>query len=565
MRANSFLICLASPVLHKMLCGSFSESKGKKLILNDVDGKIFIKTLDVWCGFGHDVQLDEMQQVASVADQFQISDVAPDVEKTIMQQLSVENCGEVLMWSGGCGMRGLETEALKMAVERFEEFARTAGFMQIGGKTLERMVDDERLIARNEKVVWEAVVRWMRGAAGLAGRNDVVGKIRFPLMREEYLRSQVTEMVSREDRDWMAGVVAEALRAQAALREGVAFQVMLLGRKTLAKRVGLGVRWVDYRDGEEMRLEGHGGDVRAILLCDEQICSGSEDGSIRVWSRASGEHLRTFTANENADMGDGSVDPVVALAVWESRLISGHGSGKLRAWNLATGECESLLCDQILAGEGGDVSALAVCGPRLASGSCDNSIKVWVMSPEADVPWRFERLLRCQRRAPMVGGVAGVFALAGWQDKLLSGHIDGHIRVWDLQSGGYILLPIHSGAVLALAVHRDRLLSAASDGSIRASALGTWEELQTVEAGRDGMGYRCCLAVSGSAVIRGSNVDHGPGFESRGEVRVWGLEELDLQETLRQPAHSNVHALLGLDGEVWGGVGRNVVVWGRRP
>ena len=33
-----------------MLCGSFSKSKEKKLRLDDVDRRIFIKTLDIWCG-----------------------------------------------------------------------------------------------------------------------------------------------------------------------------------------------------------------------------------------------------------------------------------------------------------------------------------------------------------------------------------------------------------------------------------------------------------------------------------------------------------------------------------
>ncbi len=53
MRANSFLVSLASLVLHKMLCGSFRESKEKtqkKLKMDNVDASTFIKTLEIWCG-----------------------------------------------------------------------------------------------------------------------------------------------------------------------------------------------------------------------------------------------------------------------------------------------------------------------------------------------------------------------------------------------------------------------------------------------------------------------------------------------------------------------------------
>ena len=45
--------------------------------------------------------------------------------------------------------------------------------------------------------------------------------------------------------------------------------------------------------------------------------------------------------------------------------------------------------------------------------------------------------------------------------------------------------------------------------------------------------------VSGSA---------GRGVRGQGEVRVWGLAELDLQQTLRQPHY--VNALVAVDGEV---------------
>jgi hypothetical protein len=74
----------------------------------------------------------------------------------------------------------------------------------------------------------------------------VVGKIRFPMIGvvefgDEYLRNRVVGMVGGEDREWMAGVVAEALRATAARREGVVVVLELLGRKAVVDRVGLPV------------------------------------------------------------------------------------------------------------------------------------------------------------------------------------------------------------------------------------------------------------------------------------------------------------------------------------
>jgi hypothetical protein len=165
--ASSFLLALASPVLRTMLCGSFSESKEKKLRLDDVEMGIFIKALDIWCGRadGLEMELYDVQELASVADRFQITEVVTALEEAALSQLSLKACGEVLTWSGGCGMQRLEAEALKMAAERFEEFARTAGFMRMGGNALGSVLDDDRLVVSNEEAVWEAVVEWKRGAA----------------------------------------------------------------------------------------------------------------------------------------------------------------------------------------------------------------------------------------------------------------------------------------------------------------------------------------------------------------------------------------------------------------
>ena len=180
------------------MCGNFSESKEKKLVLDDVDSRTFIKTLDIWCGRvdGQELELCEVQQLATVADRFQITEVTTLLEEAVMGQLSVEACVEVLMWSGGCGMLRLEAAALKMAAGRFEEFARTTGFMRLGEEALSLLLWDDRPVSADGGGVPN------ESTCGDGGR---VG---------------------------MACVVAEALRGKAARREGARVD-----------RVGLGVRW----------------------------------------------------------------------------------------------------------------------------------------------------------------------------------------------------------------------------------------------------------------------------------------------------------------------------------
>jgi hypothetical protein len=514
----------------------------KSIVLKDVDGVIFRKALDVWCGKqdSTELALSEVEELASVANRFQMTDVFSVLEEAVMGHLSIGICGEVLTWSGRIGLSRLEEVARRLATKRFEELSKTAGFMGMSEEVLGSVLDDDGLAARNEEAVWEAVAGWMRAEDGRLRGRGLVKKIRFPLMEEWYLRSRVVGMAPAEDAEWMAGVVAEALQARAALSAGSGFEPGLLGPRALENRVGSGVRWEEHAGGRERRLEGHAHEVAALAECGGRVCSGSLDGSIRVWARATGEHERTLRADADADA-------VRALAAWEGRLISAHGS-KLRVWDAATGACE-----QVLEGHARAVAALAVCGSRLASGSWDGTVKVWAMAAAA--PWACERTLR--------GHTGSVQALAAWEGVVLSGSADRSVRAWDAAAGAHAAtLAGHTDEVTALAVRGDRLFSASEDGTVREWALGAWEALRTVAAHGPADGrYPCCLAVSGATLVSGSMAPDGPG--GGGEVRVWGLATLSLERALRQPDGADVRALLAADGELWAGVGRDVVAWGR--
>ncbi len=544
LKANSFLLSLCSPVLQNMVLEKVSNKKEKRLDLLDVDGTTFGKALDLWCGreFDHEVDLQEVRQLASVANRFQMTDVVAAIEETIIPQLCVGVCGEVLSWSGDTGLKQLEEAAMRLAAERFEEFVRTESFLSIDEKVLGSLLDDDGLSARSEELVWESVVLWMKAKEGKLRGRELLHKIRFPLMCEEYLRSKAVPMLPPEHADWVEGLVEEGLRVKAARSENASIETKFLGPMALVRRAMPGVTWKKYVDGGERRLEGLKEDVYTVAECEGQICTGSADGSIRILSRATLHHVRTLR--------DGGRDCVGALVVWGGRLISGHHSGKLRVWNVLSGACES-----VLEGHARGVWALAVCMSRLVSGSTDGSIKVWAKEgPDA---------YACERT--LVGHTSWVQTLAAWQDKVISGSSDGSIRVWDVEAGANdAKLVGHENWVNGLAVDGDRLLSASSDGTIREWALGSWEALRTVEAhGRGEEQFPRCLVVSGSKLISGSCApDSAKGVQR--EVRVWDLKTLALRHTLRQPAGADVNALVTVEEEVWAVVGGTLVVWGRR-
>ena len=424
---------------------------------------------------------------------------------------------------------------------RFDEVCRTAGFIGLDEETVGKLLDENGLGVVKEEEVFEGLVGWMKGGAGgwLRGR-ELLGSIRLGVMEERYLEEKARGMVPEEHREWMEGLVGEALKAKAAVRARATVEMGQLGAKALTRRRGREVDWGRYRDGGgERRLQGHSSYVNSLVECDGRMCSGSWDGIIRVWRLDTLEEERVM-------LNDG--DEINSLAVWEGQLISGHGSGRVRVWDVSTGELRREL------GRTGRVRSLCVVGSLLASGSDDNSIKVWAMGQGPEWP--------CER-TPLTAHTSWVSSLAGWKGKLISGSGESTIRVWELETGVLdATLTGHRGPVYALLVHWERLFSASRDGSIRAWAVGTWAALASVQAydvEAPGQWPRC-LAASGSKLISGSG-----GYRSgiQCEVRVWDVDSLTCEHTVRQPAGADVWCLAAAGGEVWGGVGAEVVVWGR--
>ena len=528
LRFSSFLLSMASPYLHKMLCGSFREGVTRRVSLDDIDKKAFEEVLDLWCGKEDrsEKELSEVITMASLADRLQMVDIAAAVEDSILVELGVGVCAEVLISSQRHGLRRVEEAAWGMAVGRFEEVTKTAGFMHLDEETVGRLLDEDRLWVRNEEEALEGLVRWMKGDGdgdGVLRGRELLRKIRFGVIEQDYLELKAHYVLPEHHADWIDGLVLEAVRAKAAVRAKVPFKLRLLGAKALTRRMGMGVEWGRYAGGGQgRRLKGHSETVSSLAQCAGKMCSGSWDGSIRVWNIATLEQERVIECQ----------DDILALAVREGELISGHVSGWIRVWDFGSGQRR-----RELEGHTDDIETLCVCGSRLASGSGDHSIKVWSMGPGLDWP--------CERT--LAGHTSGVYALAGWEGKFISGSADETIRVWDASTGGLdATLTGHRGGVSGLVVMGERLFSASEDGTIRVWTVGTWAAVTSVEAyDVDGSGqFPWCLAVDGCKLICGSGAPGDADEEVQYDVRVWDPATMAYEHTVRQPAGDKVRCLL---------------------
>ena len=109
------------------------------------------------------VCLDTVFQLAGIADRFQMTEVEEALEDTIITQLTTGSCADMLMRSGGLGLRRVEAAARRVVVERFEEEEGTEGFMGMDEEALRDVLEDDGLVVRKEELVLEKVVAWMKG------------------------------------------------------------------------------------------------------------------------------------------------------------------------------------------------------------------------------------------------------------------------------------------------------------------------------------------------------------------------------------------------------------------
>ncbi|GAB4819435.1 hypothetical protein N2152v2_006481 [Parachlorella kessleri] len=205
-------------------------------------------------------------------------------------------------------------------------------------------------------------------------------------------------------------------------------------------------------------LEGHTKKVTALAVdvATVQLFTGSQDGTMRVWSCESGQCIHTD------DVGGQVNSMLIEGGFLFVGLRMAAGIGRIRAWHLQT------MAQYSLDGHTGEIYCLAAAGGMLFSGGQDQSIRVWKFDPAKN---GFE--CSAVLLAPQGGHGFAVSCLVVSGQYMFSADFGGTIKVWDLGSGQCVqtLEKAHRGtthpAIRGLLVWEGHLVSSSLDGLIK--------------------------------------------------------------------------------------------------
>lgn len=168
--------------------------------------------------------------------------------------------------------------------------------------------------------------------------------------------------------------------------------------------------------------DGHQGAIRAVLFADDgqQLITGGEDGTIRVWETLTGELRRTY--RPVAPQNEGEIFALALTADGRYLAFAGAGSQGIRVLDLLTGQLVAQL-----SGHTNSIAALAFSPSQdwLASASTDRTVRLW----------SWPGALHGQGPTHQLDGhTAAVYDLAWSPDgrKLASAGFDQTIRLWEM-------------------------------------------------------------------------------------------------------------------------------------
>ncbi|XP_067312568.1 kelch-like protein 10 [Pseudorasbora parva] len=215
-KAHKIILCGCSPYFRDLFSTQCSAEKHSY----DIEGissdtmSLFIKY--AYAGNVH-ISEENVAELLVAADQFLVSDLVDACCKFLEANLSLQNCIGICMFTGqfySCS--NLHRKAKRYALQHFEGVQQESEeFLKLSLEHLVEMIDQDELNAKNEEVVFEAVLRWIDHSPESRRGHiaELLPKVRMGLMSPEYFMSNVRNKALLLENEACLAILISAMRA----------------------------------------------------------------------------------------------------------------------------------------------------------------------------------------------------------------------------------------------------------------------------------------------------------------------------------------------------------------
>jgi len=201
-------------------------------------------------------------------------------------------------------------------------------------------------------------------------------------------------------------------------------------------------------------LVGHKDIVFDVSMHKDIIVSASRDDKVNVWSKTSGEVLKSINA--------GSVN---CIGMDREMFVTGMDDGSIQIWNLETGEKV-----RTMTGHNDKVRSVVIDGDSIISGSYDTTVRIWEIASGKET-----KIIR--------GHANPVQEVSADEEIIASASYDKTVKVWERITGELIwTLEGHESLVTCVAIHSDAIISGSEDATMKLWLKRTGELHHSLEA-----------------------------------------------------------------------------------
>ncbi|KAD4585632.1 hypothetical protein E3N88_23233 [Mikania micrantha] len=260
------------------------------------------------------------------------------------------------------------------------------------------------------------------------------------------------------------------------------------------------------------RIPAHDGGCASIVFENSsgKLVSGGQDHTVKMWDSTTGRLTQTY---------NGCLGSVLDLSITHDNrcIIAASSSNNLYVWDANSGRVRHTLTghkDKVCA-----VDVSRSSARHVVSAGYDRTIKVWDLNKGYCI------------NTIMFPSNCNALSFSPDGQTIFSGHVDGHLRLWDIQTGKLLSeVAAHSLAVTSISLSRNgnTILTSGRDNLhnlFDTRTLEVWGTLRASENRVASNWSRSCISADNNYVAAGS-VD--------GSVHVWSVSNGNIVSTLKE-------------------------------